>query len=214
MTIGYAMISIVILAIGLGAGIGQSPNEDILDPEVRDRIRAEWELEKQGHRRAMEHAREQEKQWKEKQDKWNEKQDKWSAKQDKWSAKQDKWNVKQDGWDRKQDEWHRKEQTWQREWNEMERRAHEEAERVEKEKWEWEHMNLYWEDLKGEEHCVAHRTKKYSACLANLLPGIDVLEACKATPLTIHGVTYDSPLHCEDQVSNMSCFESKKTHPK
>jgi hypothetical protein len=123
----------------------------------------------------MEHAREEEKQWKE-----------------------------------KQDEMHRKEQTWLREWKEMERRAREEAERVEKEKWEREHMNLYWEDIKGEEQCVAHRTKKYSARLANLFPSVDALEACKATPLTIHGVTYDSPLYCEDQVSNV---DSKKTHP-
>jgi hypothetical protein len=61
--------------------------------------------------------------------------------------------------------------------------------------------------MEGENGQV-HRTKGYSACLANLLPGVDTLEACKVTPLTIHGVTYDSPLECEDCVSNLSPFES------
>ena len=79
------------------------------------------------------------------------------------------------------------------------RREREEAERIEKEKRERARMRLYWDGIHGDEHCIAHRTRKYTARLANLLPGIDAIGACKATPLTIHEVTYDSPLHCEDR---------------
>jgi hypothetical protein len=172
-----ALCSVLFLGIlfgVIGACINQSLGENILDPDVRERIQRKWNIKIKEHRRFMEHAHEEEDQWKGKMDEWNE----------------------------KQEDWFRKEQQWQREWTEMQRRAREEAERARKEKWDREHMNLYWEDIRPEEKCIAHRTKKYSARLANLLPGIDALDACKATSLTLHGVTYDSPLYCEDRVSN------------
>jgi hypothetical protein len=67
-------------------------------------------------------------------------------------------------------------------------------------------MRMYWDDIRPGEHCIAYRTMKYTARLVNLLPGpniesIDAIEACEATPLTIHNVTYDSPIHCELSVS-------------
>ena len=163
-----------------------------LDPAVRDSIRKEWGIEERKHRRAMEQAHEE-----------------WSIEKRKHHRFMEQVREEEIQWNEKREEWRRKEREWQREWNEMERRAREEAERAEKEKWDREHMNLYWENIKSEDNCIAHKTRKYSAHLANLLPGIDALDACKATPLTIHGVTYDSPLYCEDRVSNESCFESK-----
>lgn len=153
---------------------------DILYPNVRDDIRMRWNIEEVRHQRAMEHAHDQEQQWK--------------VMEQKWKVEMDEWSEKKAGWRREEEEWDRK-------WNEMERRAREEAERVEKEKRERERMHIYWEDIQGEENCIAHRTKRYSARLANLRNGVDALDACKATPLTIHGVTYDSPVHCEDRRS-------------
>jgi hypothetical protein len=111
---------------------------------------------------------------------------------------------KLDEWNQKNDEWLRKEQNWEREWNEMMRRKREETERVEREKRDRERMNLYWEDIQGGDQCIAHKTREYTARLANLGPGIDALDACRATSLTIHGVTYSTPTHCEDRVSNIS----------
>jgi hypothetical protein len=70
------------------------------------------------------------------------------------------------------------------------------------------------DDIQPEERCVAHDARKYSAHLANLLPGIDAVEACKATPFTIHGVTHDNPDYCEnvspsDLVSNLRIFHNE-----
>jgi hypothetical protein len=92
----------------------------------------------------------------------------------------------------------------EREWQEKkERREREEAERVEKEKLERGRMRLYWDDIQGDENCLGYGTRKYGARLANLLPGIDAIEACKATPITIHDATYESPDYCEDRVSHV-----------
>jgi hypothetical protein len=124
------------LSVVLGVWIvRRSDYNNTLDPDVRDRIRHEWSIEVKEHERAMKHAREQESEWKEKLDEWNQ----------------------------KKDEWRRKEQDWAREWNEMMRRKREETERVEREKWERERMNLYWEDIQGGDHCIAHKTKQYTA---------------------------------------------------
>ena len=213
----------------IGACINQSLSENILDPDVRERIQREWNIKVKEHQRFMEHAREEEDQWKEKMDEekedWHRKEQQWQREwnemQRRAGEKAEDWHRKEQQWQREWNEmqrrageeaedWHRKEQQWQREWNEMQRRAREEAERAEKEKRDREHMNLYWEDIRAEEKCTAHRTKKYSARLANLLPGIDALDACKATALTLHGVTYDSPLYCEDRESNESRFEFKQ----
>lgn len=91
------------------------------------------------------------------------------------------------------------EQEWQEKKRERER---EEAERIEKEKWKRQRMRLYWDNVQGEERCLGHGTRKYTARLGNLLSGIDAVAACKATPFTIRGVTYDSPTHCDDRVSD------------
>jgi hypothetical protein len=92
----------------------------------------------------------------------------------------------------------------EQEWLEKkQRRELEEAERIKKEERERERMRLYWDDVQGDEQCTAHETRKYSARLANLLPGIDPIAACKATTFTSHNVTYDAPDYCEDRVSDV-----------
>jgi len=79
------------------------------------------------------------------------------------------------------------------------KREREEAERIEREKRERVRMRLYWDEIQGDPQCLGYETRRYSAYLANLLPTIDAIEACRATPITIHGVTYRSPLYCEDR---------------
>jgi hypothetical protein len=81
----------------------------------------------------------------------------------------------------------------------IQNREREEAERIKKEKWERQRMRLYWDDVQGEEHCLGHGTRRYTARLGNILSGIDAMEACRTTPFTIHGVTYNSPTYCEDR---------------
>jgi hypothetical protein len=199
-----------------GACIDRSWRYNDLDPDVLARIRQEWRIEVKEHERTMEHAREQERQWGEKErnweSEWKEKTAEWNQKKDEWRRKEQNWDVewnemirrKRAEWNHQEDEWHKKEQNLKREWNEMMRRKRKETERVEREKREREHMNLYWENIQGGDHCIAHKTKMYTARLANLLPGIDALEACRSTPLTIHGVTYYTPTNCEDRVSDVS----------
>ena len=203
-----------------GAWIDRSLHDNILDPDVRDRIRREWSIEVRDHQRAMECARDRERQWNEREQKWElewkEKMDDWAEKKDRWQKEEQQWDEKvqrrerewgkeTDDWNKKKDEWRRLQEGWARE---KERREREEA----KERWEREHMNLYWEDVRGGEKCVAHKTKEYSARLANLLPRVDAMDACKSTPFSIHGVAYESPLHCEDRVSNVSLWISVNSY--
>lgn len=103
----------------------------------------------------------------------------------------------------------------EQEWLEKKQsREREEAERIKKEERERERMRLYWDDVQGDEQCIAHETRKYSARLANLLPGIDAIAACKATPFTSHNVTYDAPDYCEDRVSHISFRINISTYTK
>ncbi|GLB45596.1 hypothetical protein LshimejAT787_2400540 [Lyophyllum shimeji] len=71
--------------------------------------------------------------------------------------------------------------------------------KIEREKRERERARVYWDDIHGAEHCLSNGRKKYSARLANLPDSIDAMEACKATPVTINGITCDTPMHCEDR---------------
>lgn len=79
------------------------------------------------------------------------------------------------------------------------------AQKKEQERREREQMRLYWADVEGAEKCSGHEVMAYMARLENLLPSIDAIMACKATPITINGITYDGPNYCEDRVrTNLS----------
>lgn len=75
-------------------------------------------------------------------------------------------------------------------------------EKIATEKRERERMRLYWTDIKPATQCLGKGLMKYSARLANLETSIDAVSACKATPITINGITYNSPedRDCEDLV--------------
>ncbi|KAG5650348.1 hypothetical protein H0H81_012555 [Sphagnurus paluster] len=67
------------------------------------------------------------------------------------------------------------------------------------EKREREKARVYWKDIQGEPHCLANGRRKYTAQLANLPSTVDAMDACAATPVMINGITYDSPITCENQ---------------
>ncbi|KAF8075267.1 hypothetical protein FPV67DRAFT_625232 [Lyophyllum atratum] len=71
-----------------------------------------------------------------------------------------------------------------------------ELERAQQER---EQAKLYWVDVRGEPHCIANGRKGYSARLANLPMFMDKVEACRATPMKINGITYQTPVTCEDR---------------
>ena len=228
-----------------GAWIQESISDKILDPEVRDRIRHEWDVEFQKHREAIVRAQLEEQDWHKKKQRREREEAEWIKKArsereaDEVAARRRRENELR--LERKEAEWIRKERSAreadevaerrrreneqrlerkeaervervrrermaeEREWQRKKQsREREEAEWIEREKRRRERMRLYWDDIRSDPHCIAHGTRKYTARLANLQPGIDPIEACKTTPFTIHGVTYDSPAHCEDHVSYIS----------
>ncbi|KAG5650349.1 hypothetical protein H0H81_012556, partial [Sphagnurus paluster] len=67
------------------------------------------------------------------------------------------------------------------------------------EKRERERAQVYWKDVQGEVHCLANGRKKYTAQLANLPPTVDGMVACKETSIEINGITYNSPISCENR---------------
>ncbi|RDB30213.1 hypothetical protein Hypma_010445 [Hypsizygus marmoreus] len=89
-----------------------------------------------------------------------------------------------------------------RDWEIEEKQQHRQMEaarsREKKERWERQTRHLYWDNVKGF-RCEGYGLRIYTGYLANLSPSMDVIAACKAIPVTINGITYDSPLYCEDR---------------
>ncbi|KAG6336734.1 hypothetical protein ID866_2339 [Astraeus odoratus] len=84
---------------------------------------------------------------------------------------------------------------WRREVEEHDRR---EKERREHEKQERQKMNMWWGQVEAH-HCTTYATREYTAILKNLPADYPFrVEACKETPLEVHGVSY-LPMTCEDK---------------
>ena len=134
---------------------------DPADPQVRERIREEWNKE------YLEHD-------------------------------------KQRGVIKAQWAWEDEQHTTQlREW-EQERVQHEREleERAQREDEERTRLNLFWGHVETHQ-CKTYGTREYSAVLMNLPRNWErLLEACKATPLEIHGIT-QMPKICEDKVCDI-----------
>jgi len=91
---------------------------------------------------------------------------------------------------------------WRREllvMDETRSRWRREKEAREKEEEDRRRAHLYWSDLEGNDRCISFSTREYTAQLRNLSPGLDRLQACLATPITIHGATLDNPDWCGDR---------------
>lgn len=94
--------------------------------------------------------------------------------------------------------WRQKITRFEEEWQRM----------VDEENRKRERARLYWDDINGDEHCLSNGRKKYTARLANLTPSLDAMEACKSTPITLNGVTYDHPIICENTVRSTTNHET------
>jgi hypothetical protein len=88
---------------------------------------------------------------------------------------------------------------------ETRRRWRQEREAHEKEEENRRRAHLYWSDLDGSDQCTSYNAREYTAQLRNLSPGLNRLEACLATPITIHGTTLDKPEWCEERVCYLLC---------
>ena len=94
-----------------------------------------------------------------------------------------------------------------REW-EQERLQHEEELRRRQRREEDERvgLNLAWERVEAHQ-CTTYATREYTAQLTNLPAYYEYrLDACRMTPLEIHGVSY-TPKRCEEHVGAFRSIE-------
>ncbi|KAG2105742.1 uncharacterized protein F5147DRAFT_579342 [Suillus discolor] len=126
-----------------------SLSKDPLDPDVRERIRKDWNIELRRHEEEVLKHIEIKKRW------------------------------------LLEDKEHEREVE--------EKRKHEEEERL--------RLNMFWTDLTSH-RCTSYATREYTARLVNVPSYYNRrVEACMATPVTIHGVEY-TPKWCEDHGPN------------
>jgi len=60
--------------------------------------------------------------------------------------------------------------------------------------------NLYWDDLKGDAHCLVYGIRRYTARLRNVSFWVNRTQACKETAIQINGLDLRSPDQCEVKV--------------
>ncbi|KAJ7717046.1 hypothetical protein B0H16DRAFT_1612453 [Mycena metata] len=56
-----------------------------------------------------------------------------------------------------------------------------------------------WDDVKGDQHCLQHGTRRYTARIANVPREYDPVTACAETAVEIHGMRIPNPNECEDR---------------
>ncbi|KAH7885646.1 hypothetical protein F5I97DRAFT_1887678 [Phlebopus sp. FC_14] len=89
---------------------------------------------------------------------------------------------------------------WQRETEDHDRLEEERRKREDEER---QKLNMFWSQAEAHQ-CTTYGTREYTARLMNLpVEWEHRVEACKATPIVIHGVSY-LPTACEDRVSSSS----------
>ncbi|KAG6878940.1 hypothetical protein C0992_006476 [Termitomyces sp. T32_za158] len=172
----------IILLLALAGLIGfysGQPSE-----AVRNGIRERWEIERRTHTIEV--------------DKWNKDR---NARRTQETEEIERFKKEEkDLIDRKEKmiaDYNRTEQAWRQK---VARFEEEWQRKVDEENRKRDRARLYWDDIKGDEHCLSNGRKKYTARLANLPSSLDAMEACKFTPITLNGVTYDNPIICENTV--------------
>ncbi|KAJ7640723.1 hypothetical protein DFH06DRAFT_1215049 [Mycena polygramma] len=149
-------------------------HDDALDPAARDRIHREWDKEVRDH----------------------------EATRRAWGVELADHETIRVGWESERQELialreqlvHDKEQ-WVRDREEAkheeEARRREEDERI--------RAGFAWDDLRGDDHCLQHGMRRYTARLANVPREYDPVRACTETAVEIHGLKIASPNQCEDR---------------
>ena len=163
---------------------------DPVDPAVRDRIRAEWDVERRQHqaevlrRIDIKHR--------------------WRVEDHERVRIRQRWIRENEEHERNLSEAIRRENQqrevrrvqWEREEEEHRRYLEERPKREEEER---QRMNMFWTD--PESHtCTSYGTREYTARLVNVPVYYDRrVEACMAMPIQVHGVEYKAKW-CEDHV--------------
>ena len=145
---------------------------DPVDPAVRDRIRAEWDVERRQHQHeVLIHQQ-------------------WMRETEEYERNLSE-SIRRENQQRdaRRVQWEREEEEHRRYLEERQKREEEERQR----------MNMFWTD--PESHtCISYGTREYTARLVNVPACYDRrVEACMATPIQIHGVEYKAKW-CEDHV--------------
>ena len=162
------------------------------DQEV---FRLEWALEQKHHEEAMEKQRQHEEEYEESvRQTWQKEMENHLKHQEEQRLK---WEREADAYKREID---KQRLEWKREWDQHERL---ERDRRQREKQERQKMNMFWGQVEAH-HCTTYATREYTALLKNLPVDYPYrVEACKETPLEIHGASY-FPKDCEDKAGAAS----------
>ncbi|KAJ6622242.1 hypothetical protein B0H10DRAFT_2014877 [Mycena sp. CBHHK59/15] len=159
------------------------PSTDVLDPEVRERIRREWDQEIRGYDKIR--------------CAWSKEVAEHETIRIGWESERTELIAMREQLMREREEWARSREDEKRE---EERRGREEQRRRDEE--ERTRAGFYWEGLRGEPRCFRHGTRQYSARVANVPQQYDAVKACTETTVEIHGLKMPSPNQCEDRGCN------------
>ena len=206
---------------------------DTLDPDVRDCIRHEWELEHRQHLEEVLKRIDIEHHWQVEDDERDHLREQWlreaeehernlseairrgyqgkEARPTEWERQMEMHDreIREREWEKCEREWERREREWEMEWEWLERAQWEwlerEWERRERERRERLELNMFWTD--PESHaCTTYRTREYTARLVNVPANYDHrVEACLDIPIMIHGAEYKAK-RCEDHVGTPLLF--------
>ncbi|KAF7344412.1 hypothetical protein MSAN_01922400 [Mycena sanguinolenta] len=148
--------------------------EEALDPVARDRKRQEWDREVKNHE-AMRQA-------------WSVELADHEAIRVGWEAERQEIITMREQLVHDKEEWvrHREDEK-----HEEERRRQEEEDRI--------RAGFAWDGLRGDQRCLQHGMRRYTAQLANVPREYDPVKACTETAIEIHGVKIPSPDRCEDR---------------
>jgi len=187
-----------------------NPCNDPLDPDVRARIRKQWDRETRQHGELARTYLEQELMWKKEHTAHVELVKQWHQEREAYQSEKQEWDWERKGY---MSEKREREEIWKKEQRahdegvrrqlEGERKAHEreKVEREEREEDERRRLNMFWVDVEPR-GCTSYATREYTARLANVPSNYNRrVEACKATPLVVHDQSY-LPRTCEDNGSN------------
>ncbi|KAG2343912.1 hypothetical protein BDR05DRAFT_932925 [Suillus weaverae] len=189
--VSVALIALLIVTITIAIS-SFTPSNDPLDPDVRDRIRREWDIELHQHQQEVL--------------KRIDTKNRWRLEDDDRIHLREQWRTEVEEHKRDMEETRRREEQektilrekWSREVEEHERevakrRKHEEEERL--------RLNMFWTDL-ASHTCTTYATREYTARLVNVPSYYNRrVEACMATSVMIHGTEY-TPKWCEDHGPN------------
>ncbi|OAX31489.1 hypothetical protein K503DRAFT_80664 [Rhizopogon vinicolor AM-OR11-026] len=192
-----------------------------LDPDVRDRTRKEWDVERRHHQEEVLKRIDIEHRWRVEDDERIHRREQWMRETEEHQrnvkeairhetqekgARRAQWAIEVKEHERDMREAIRREnqekEARRAQWaREVEQHNRDIEERQRREEEERQRLNMFWTD--PESHtCTSYGTREYTARLLNVPANYNRrIEACMATPIQVHGVEY-KPKRCEDHGPN------------